>query len=249
MDYKIAIPSYKRSDIIKDKTLKLLNDYGIDKNRITIFVANKDEEKLYKKSLYNKYKIVVGVPTLNAQRSFITKYYPKGTRLMQFDDDLTDCLIKLDDKNLVPIKDLEKEFIEKGFKICEKLKSNFFGYYAVPNPFFMKKRIQTKLCYVCGGAFGEILTHDKFIDTETNHGEDYERSIRYYIKNKKVVRFDYIYFKTKGYVGEGGLQTIRNKKYIFNSISRIANMFPQYCDMYVRKTTGNAELRLRDKTK
>ena len=42
---------------------------------------------------------------------------------------------------------------------------------------------------------------------------------------------------------------IRNKKYIFNSISRIANMFPQYCDMYVRKTTGNAELRLRDKTK
>ena len=160
MDYKIAIPSYKRSNIIKDKTLKLLNDYGIDKNRITIFVANKDAEKLYKKALYNKYKIVVGVPTLNAQRSFITKYYPKGTRLMQFDDDLTDCLIKLDDKNLVPIKDLEKEFIEKGFKICEKLKSNFFGYYAVPNPFFMKKRIQTKLCYVCGGAFGEILTRD-----------------------------------------------------------------------------------------
>ena len=46
MDYKIAIPSYKRSETIKNKTLKLLNDYGIDKKRITIFVANKEEEKL-----------------------------------------------------------------------------------------------------------------------------------------------------------------------------------------------------------
>jgi len=247
LNYKIAIPSYQRPELIKTKTLQLLESYKIDKNKITIFVANKDEEKLYKKSLNNKYKIVVGVPTLNGQRSFITKYYPKGTYLMQFDDDLTDCLIKIDDKNLVPIKDLEKEFIIKGFKICEKLNSNFFGYYAVPNPFFMKKRIRIKLSYICGGAFGEILTHDKFLETETNHGEDYERSIRYYIKNKKVVRFDYIYFKTKGFIGNGGLQTIRTKKYIYESIRKIATMFPRYCDMYIRKTTGNAELRLRDK--
>ena len=31
MDYKIAIPSYKRSETIKKKTLRLLDDYGIDK--------------------------------------------------------------------------------------------------------------------------------------------------------------------------------------------------------------------------
>ena len=249
MDYKIAIPSYKRASIIKEKTLKMLDFYKIDKKIITIFVANKEEEKLYKKSLGNEYEIVVGVPTLNNQRCFITNYYPKGTYLMQFDDDLTDCLIKKDDKTLIPINSLEDDFIKKGFEICEKLKSNFFGYYAVANPFFMKKRIQVKLCYICGGSFGEILTHDPFLCTETNHGEDYERSIRYYIKQKKLVRFDYINFKTKGYSGKGGLQTIRTKKYVHNSIRKIATLFPRYCEMYVRKTTGNAELRLKDKMK
>ena len=46
MDYKIAIPSYKRSETIKNKTLKLLNEYGIDNKRITIFVANKEQETI-----------------------------------------------------------------------------------------------------------------------------------------------------------------------------------------------------------
>jgi len=246
MDYKIAIPSYKRPQTIKNKTLKLLSKYNIDQDKITVFVANKEEEKIYKDSLGAGYQIVVGVPTLNNQRYFITNYYEKGTKLMQFDDDLSGCMIKKNDKKLVPIKDLEKDFIIKGFEICEKLKSHFFGYYAVPNPYFMKKRIRTKLSYVCGGAFGEIITHDPFLKTKTNHGEDYERSIRYYIKDKKNVRFDYITFKTKGFVGDGGLQTIRTKEYIYNSIYQIYSMFPQYCKMYIRKTTGNAELRLKD---
>ena len=43
MDYKIAIPSYKRAETIKNKTLKLLMDHNIDKNKITIFVADNDE--------------------------------------------------------------------------------------------------------------------------------------------------------------------------------------------------------------
>ena len=36
MDYKIAIPSYKRYETIKDKTLKMLNEYNIDKFPPTI---------------------------------------------------------------------------------------------------------------------------------------------------------------------------------------------------------------------
>ena len=80
MDYKIAIPSYKRSETIKNKTLKLLNEYGIDNERITIFVANKEEESIYKDSLQDKYKIVVGVPTIGKQRNFIEKYYKESTR-------------------------------------------------------------------------------------------------------------------------------------------------------------------------
>ena len=51
MDYKIAIPSYKRAETIKKKTLKLLSNYNIDPERIKVFVADKKEYNEYKKSL------------------------------------------------------------------------------------------------------------------------------------------------------------------------------------------------------
>ena len=82
MDYQIAIPSYKRPETIKKKTLKVLESYNIDPSRITIFVADENELVSYKKSLEDTpYKnIVVGVHTIGAQRNFIEKYYPEGTK-------------------------------------------------------------------------------------------------------------------------------------------------------------------------
>jgi hypothetical protein len=47
MDYVIAIPSYKRHKTIQEKTLKVLQDYQIEKSIIHIFVANQEEYELY----------------------------------------------------------------------------------------------------------------------------------------------------------------------------------------------------------
>jgi hypothetical protein len=248
MNYKIAIPSYKRPEIIKQKTLTLLKKYNIDNNKITIFVADEDEEKIYRQSLKNEYKIIVGVHTIGEQRNFIEKYYKEGNRVMMFDDDLDGVYIKKENK-LELIKDLEKDFIVKGFEECVKNKANLFGLYAAANAYFMKYRIYKKLCYIPGGVFGVIINHDSFLNRVTNHGEDYEYSIRQYIKNRILIRFDYITIKSKFFKEKGGLQTIRTKKYIFNSIHKIYNMFPEFCTMYIRKSSGNAELRLKDKRK
>lgn len=246
MNYKIAIPSYKRPDIIKQKTLSLLKKYNIDNNKITIFVADEDEKKIYKQSLKNEYKIIVGVHTIGEQRNFIERYYQEGNKVMMFDDDLDGVYIKNENK-LELIKDLEKDFIIKGFELCIKNKANLFGLYAAANAYFMKYRIYKKLCYIPGGVFGVIINHDSFLNRVTNHGEDYEYSIRQYIKNRILIRFDYITIKSKFFKEKGGLQTIRTKKYIFNSIHKIYNLFPEFCTMYIRKSSGNAELRLKDR--
>ena len=248
MDYKIAIPSYKRAVTIQNKTLKLLNEHNIDKNKITIFVADEEEKKIYNDSLHKEYKIVVGVHTIGEQRNFIERYYNVGEKIMMFDDDLDGMFVKNKNK-LIPINDIENDFILKGFNECEKNKCNLFGLYAAANAYFMKHRIYKKLCYIPGGVFGVIINHDPFLKRVTNHGEDYEYSIRQYIKNKKLIRFDDITIKSKFFKEKGGLQTIRNKKYIFNSIHQIYNMFPDFCTMYIRKSSGNAELRLKDKRK
>lgn len=248
MDYQIAIPSYKRPETIKNKTLKLLIDHNIDKNKITIFVADNDEEKIYKQSLGNEYKIVVGVHTIGNQRNFIERYYNENTKVVMFDDDLDGVFIK-NENNLDPIDNIENDLIINGFNECIKNNSYVFGVYAAANAYFMLNRIYTKLCYIPGGVFGVIIQHDDFLQRKTNHGEDYEYSIRQYIKNKIVVRFDYITIKSKFFKEQGGLQTIRTKQYIYDSIKWIQDEFPEYCKMYIRKTTGNAELRLKDNSK
>ena len=89
----------------------------------------------------------------------------------------------------------------------------------------------------------EILEEDSLIVTlEAGSVMSWQK----YIKNKSLVRFDYITFKSKYYKENGGLQTIRTPEYVYNSIYQIQSMFPQYCKMYIRQSTGNAELRLKD---
>lgn len=248
VDYVLAIPSYKREKTIQKKTLKLLDEHNISPEKVVIFVANDEEKENYSKELQNhKYgkNIVVGVPTIGAQRNFIENYYPEGTKLMMFDDDLNGVYIKKD-KSLVPIDNLEKDFIEKGFMLCAEKNAKCFGLYAAANHFFMKHRIYESLCYIPGGTFGVIVEHNEFLKRRLNHGEDYEYSIRQYVHNGILVRFDDITIKSAFFKEPGGLQTIRTKQYIYDSIKEIQDTFPELCKMYIRKSTGNAELRLRD---
>lgn len=248
IDYRIAIPSYKRAETVQQKTLKVLESHNIPPERVTIFVADNEEYEIYsealKDNIYNN--IVVGVPTIGAQRNFMEKYYPEGTRLMMFDDDIDEVQRRQDEKTLVPIDDLYTEIIERGFTECENVGAKTFGIYAASNAYFMKDRVYDKLCYIIASMFGVICDHDPELNRVTNHGEDYEYSLRQYVKHGVLCRLDNYTVKSNYYKEAGGLQTVRTKEYVHNSITQIAEMFPDLCTMYTRKSTGNAELRLRD---
>ena len=249
-DYRIAIPSYKRPEVIKKKTLSVLESYKLDPERINIFVADEEEYDSYFKSLKDtsyRNNLVIGVPKIGPQRNFIEKWYPEGTQLMMFDDDVEEIQRRVDEKRLTRLENLEKDFILHGFDKCDELGAGCFGIYAAANPYFMKDRIYTKISYIIASTFGLICSHDPFLDRITNHGEDYEYSIRRYIRDGLLCRFDYITVKSNYYKEEGGLQTIRTKDYVREQIEQIAEMFPDHCTMYTRKTTGFAELKLRDK--
>jgi len=248
VDYVISVPSYKRSETIKKKTLKLLDEYGINKDKITVFVSNSEEYDSYNKSLEGKYNIVnSNVPTIGATRNFIEKYYPENTYLMTFDDDLNEIQVKVGEQKLGKVDDLEK-LIQLGFSECDRVGAKTFGLYGAANAYFMKDRTYTKLCYILAWFSGIIIQHDPFLERITNHGEDYEYSIRQYIKNGVLCRLDNYTVDTNFRKEPGGLQTVRNKEYNDKSIKQIADMFPEYCTMYIRPATGHAELRLKDKS-
>lgn len=50
-DYLIAIPSYKRPDTLKNKTLKILMNNKINPKKIHIFVSDNLQKKSYENSL------------------------------------------------------------------------------------------------------------------------------------------------------------------------------------------------------
>jgi hypothetical protein len=248
IDYKIAIPSYKRAETIKNKTLTLMSQYNIDPERVTIFVANEQEYDTYHKNLSDTAfrNIVIGEVGMGAIRRFMQSYYPEGTYLMQFDDDLQQILRKVDDKKFEPIENLEEELIFKGFRACEANNAYLFGIYAAANPMFMKHKISVGLYYCIGSCWGVINRHDNSLSVTLDDKEDYERTLQHYVKDGNVVRLDNITVKSKYYTEEGGMQVERTSERILRSAENLVQRFPGLCTMYIRETTGHAELRLRD---
>ena len=55
VNYIVVIPSYNRSETLKKKTLATLLNHKIETKKIYIFVANKEEENVYKKAIYGNF--------------------------------------------------------------------------------------------------------------------------------------------------------------------------------------------------
>ena len=212
MNYQICIPSYKRANTVKEKTLTVLSKYNIDPKIVTVFVGDDQQYKEYKEVLSNTpyNNIVVGEVGMGAIRRFTQKYYSEGTYVMNLDDDLSQIMKKIDDKVMLPVDNLEEEVILRGFNECEKNDAYLFGVYAASNPMFMKHKVSVGLYYCIGSCWGLITRHDNDLSVTLDDKEDFERTLQHYVKDGKVVRLDDITVKSKYYTEQGGMQVTRN---------------------------------------
>jgi hypothetical protein len=208
-----------------------------------VFVVDEVEYGYYK-FVCNKFgvELLIGKPTLHAQRNFINNYYPEGDLIVQIDDDIEAICVKIDDKKYDLVSDLDKLICE-GFERCSEFKTKLWGIGAVLNPYFMKHTISTDLKYVGGGFWGEIIDHNKELDVVLEDKEDFERSIRYYKKFGAVVRFNGYSFKTNAYKGAGGMQETRTETRIQESVDWLLKHFPEYCVLNENRKK-HAEVRL-----
>lgn len=255
-DYVIAIPSYKRAETLRDKSLKVLKEYNIDPTKIHIFVANKEEEEVYKKILEKGTygKIIVGVPKIGPQRNFISDYYPIGKAVIHMDDDIQsfieyDPKAKRSEKKLVSLK----KVIEEGFRECKKHNCRLWGIYPTPNGYFMSDKVDSDLRYIIGcfnGMFNPGTKGPKGVKLELEMDkEDYERSCRFYQVDGAVIRLRAVAPKTAYYTEKGGNQEFRTKKSIMDGAKWMVEHFPDYATLNLTKKSGYPEIRLRDKTK
>lgn len=251
IEYKICIPTYQRYDMVKEKTLNFLESQNIPKDKIHLWVATQEEYDRYSESLKGTgyTNLHIGVVGLSQQRNYVEQQcHPEGTYIVWMDDDLESIKKKTGDNSMDVVDDFYTEVIETGFNEMTRVGSHIWGIYGASNPYFMKDKFTHKLCYMVGSMFGVITQKSDDLLRVTEHGEDYEYSIRQYVKNGVVCRFDYITPITK-YFGKGGLEEHRkDESVVYNGIRTIKKLYPKYCEIYFRKD-GTPELRLKDKTR
>jgi hypothetical protein len=251
-DYVIGIPSYKRSTTLKTKTLAVLEKYQVDPKKVTIFVADKHEQHDYRTVLADSpygSNIVVGEVGIGAIRRHMQKWYPQGAYVVHMDDDLQQILRKVDDKKFEPIENFEEEVVKPGFEACEVNNAYLWGIYAAANPMFMNHRTSVGLYYIIGSLWGVINRWDEDLAVTLDDKEDFERTLQHYVRDGVVIRLDNITVKSNYYGEPGGMQVERTSERIHKSAEFLAQKYPDLCTMYIRKTTGHAELRLRDTRK
>lgn len=242
--WRIAIPSYHREKTLLKKTLNTLSEYGVNSELIDIFVADEDEKKAYESAIHKSQygRIIVGIRGIREIRNFIQAYYNEGDCVLCMDDDIEEVYQVINGEKK-PIKDFNS-FVEYAFKVCEEAKTRFWGVYAVDNAFFMKPQVSLGLRFLVGVMFGMIVTHDKHLIVETSEKEDYERSIRAYLRYGNVVRFDFVGFKTNYYNEPGGLQGQRSKERITSDALKLIAMFPNQVRKNTRRKNDYFEIEL-----
>jgi len=244
IDYVIAIPSYKRSNLLNRTTLKLLNDYKISPKIIYIFVANESEYNIYdailEKGRYNK--IIVGVQGMGAIRNFITDYFPEGKMIFFMDDDIRGIVRFPDKKRIETVDDLNSK-IKDGFSRLKQSGLGLFGFYPVDNPYFMlKDEIRLGLSYIVGCMYGVI--NDRSLKVSLDDKEDYERSILSYLKYGSNLRYNWIAPTTNYYSEKGGMQEDRTYERIMRSAEFLAEKYPELCKIEMKKKSGYPEIRM-----
>jgi hypothetical protein len=251
--YLVAIPTYKRHDILQQKTLAMLLKGNVKPKDIFIFVADHEEANTYKKTLAKEtyHKIVVGRPGITPQRQFISEYFPKNKQIVSLDDDVEGLYKLHGNGGLKPIENVH-EFFTQAFEQCTIHKRYLWGIYPVLNAFYMKPTVTTDLKFILGTCYGYInRPKDQSLKPSLPEKEDFELSILYYLKDGGVLRINNVSIKTKFHNRKGGLGALSQQRINDNNLAalELKRRYPHLGYVWYRKTTGVAEFRLFPRSK
>ena len=243
--WQIAIPSYNRQGCLQKKTLAYLFSSGIEAERITVFVADRGQQHTYRAALPSAVKVHMAVPGIAGARNFIHRAYPAGTRLLCMDDDIGALHERLSDKKHAPVSDFSA-VVDNGFDLCRRFSTRIWGVAPVLNPFFMRWECTLSLRFLVGCFYGVVVSHEDELLTTLEDKEDYERTLRYYCADRRVLRLNWLAPKTKYYTEPGGLQGIRTAAQSKRCAAELVRRYPGLVHARADRA-GFAQIQLRDR--
>lgn len=231
MEYHLAIPSHRRAEMLGQKTLNFLKLSNAPTP--TIYVADQEDLTAYR-NLYPELTIVLAPKGISKTRNYVQEQQPLGKKIVFIDDDIEEVvyLVERDmKKTKMKVRDFNG-FIEMAFKSAERAGTTFWGTYPIDNPLCMKAVIRRNLCYVNGSLFGVVNSR---VYVEHDHAEDYERSIKYWLKEGQLCRLEFVGLLTKYYKNPGGLQETRNELVNAEDKQKVVDAYPTLCKLIKRK--------------
>ncbi len=239
----ICICSYNRFELIKQKTLHFLNKHSLNVlNKIYIITPQIDE---YKESLkdYHVHYIKCNIGLSNA-RLAVNQSFPLDSKIWFLDDDIDDILTM--NENII----IQKE-IEKIFKIMNNQKIFLGSINPTFNKYYSNGLIKFGLYFCIGACY--FMINEQRISFIKDELEDYERSIEYFKRDKKVLRNDKLFLKTK-YNQKGGMYSeYRNEQRTRRAIELflkypeyiLLNKKKDYLGLLLRQTGKNQTIHLK----
>jgi hypothetical protein len=240
IDYVVAIPTYRRQEILPKQTLATLEKLSTDPERVHIFVASEEEKETYA-DLITGYKFIVGVKGISQQRAFIHAYFPQGTPIISIDDDMS-AIMQKDDEKTEPTSHTLDQIADIGFGICVKEHARMWGINPVANGFFMKDQITVGLRFICANFMGSYAGDPVYVEPHhpMSSADDHYATLRSYQRYGAVVRIEYLCPKTK-YWAKGGIDealqeegTVRVERHA-KELKRVASLYPGLATPTIRK--------------
>lgn len=251
MEYHVAIPSYKRPELLTTATLAMLAKYGASSKLVTIFVADDEEYREYRKVVPSRYEIVKAVPGLLKARQWYHSYYDAGTPLLNLDDDIRDLKVK-DESKLAEFRGDIPGLVETGFGLAEKYHAKMWGVNPANNGFYLKDEVTVGLRLMCGIFHGNYAGDEAVTGsdrpTDNSSAEDFETTLRSFLMNGSVVRMEWITPITK-FFAPGGMTAEVEDRQRENTLAihEVAGRYPDLASVKY-KAGGIASIRLKAKT-
>ena len=237
---KFVIPSYQRSEILQQKTLKYLDSMEIDRTSVYVFIREDDKDYEGYNKIADINLLAIDIKGIGETHNYITKHFDEGEFIVEIDDDLEYMV------------DQERKPIDSFTGLCEEMKEkmesvgcSYGGSYSVANPMFMSKcdRYTTDLRYMLGCVRWRFVRKD--IKLETNYAEDMENCILHFIRDKKILKNNWVAPKTKNYANGGCNGDGRNFTSEQKDKKHLAEKYPLYCRYFERKN-GKPDCRVRE---
>ena len=235
MKAQIVIPSYKRVQQLKDKTLAMLRSYDIPDNICKIYVATDDELKAYQQEIKGDYDWqVIGRPGIGYLRNYISKHNKPNEWLLWIDDDIEEVQY-LKGERLFRVPNLTS-MIDEMVDDAEAVGSGQVGIYPANNHFFMKNKITRDLRYVINCFC--LTKNDRSCEKrDFNLIEDFERTLKYYVKYNTSLRYEFISVKT-AYYASGGIDAAHERN-VKNKVEEIDDFLKYYSSFAEKRLKKN----------